>query len=143
MSRIIVDALRRLSGRRGKKLACETGWTGRSPCQTVAGVAWPKVVNHLAGLWARDPMVLRRHLDKHCYGFPRGRVTRPGKTLLILHGNDSPISDWKPQVIRRFNLQGRRIRTLFDEHEQTLPGDVKAVRKFLGGYQIRSGGEQR
>ena len=96
---------------------------------------WPKVVTDFARLWGRDPKVLRRRLDKHCYGFPRGRVTRPEKTLLILHGNDSPISDWKQQVILRFNLHGKRIRVLFDEHEQTLPADVKAVRRALGGWR--------
>ena len=77
---------------------------------------WPKVLTHLAGLWGRDPKVLRRHLVRHCYGLPRGRVTHPKKTFLILHGNDSPTSDWKEIVIRRFGLLGRPVRLLFDEH---------------------------
>ncbi len=101
---------------------------------------WPKVLTHLAGLWGRDPKVLRRHLVKHCYGFPRGRVTHPEKIFLILHGKDSPVSDWKARVIRRFDLQRQRVKLLFDEHEQTLPGDVNAVRGVLGWDQVGTGG---
>jgi hypothetical protein len=104
---------------------------------------WPKVLSHLAELWGRDPKVLRRHLIKHCYGLPRGRVTHPEKTFLLLHGDDSPVSDWKPRVIRRFDLQGQRIRTLFDEHEQTLPGDLKAVQRVFGWNKVGTEAEHR
>jgi hypothetical protein len=76
---------------------------------------------------------MRRRLGKHCYGLPRGRVTRPEKNVyLILHGDDSPIPDWTEAVVRDFHLQGRRVRPLFDEHEQRLPGDVRALARVLG-----------
>lgn len=93
---------------------------------------WPKVVTQLAGIWRRDPKVLRRHLGKHCYGLPRGRVTHPEKTYLILHGNDSPIPDWKARVIRRFNMQGLLVKPLFDEHEQRMGEDARKTGEALG-----------
>jgi hypothetical protein len=89
---------------------------------------WPAVIPHLATIWDRDPKAMKRRLGRHCYGLPRGRVTRPEKTYLILHGDDSPIPepDWTEAVVRAFRLHGRRVKPLLDEHEQTLPGDVRA-----------------
>jgi hypothetical protein len=96
---------------------------------------WPAVIPHLAVIWGRDPRAMRRRLGKHCYGLPRGRVTRPEKkAYLILHGDDSPIDDWTDAVIRSFNLRGRSVKPLFDEHEQRLPVDVRALAPVLGSF---------
>jgi len=56
----------------------------------------------------------------------RGRVGRPGKTSLILHGKDAPIIGWEELVIDRFRLSGRKFRILFDEHETQIPGHPEA-----------------
>jgi hypothetical protein len=93
---------------------------------------WPNVVAQLAAIWGRDPKVFKRVLGKHCYGLPRGRVTNPAKAYLILHGNDSPVTNWKEQVVHRFNLQDRRLRLLFDEHEQRMSADIKIVEEIFG-----------
>lgn len=94
---------------------------------------WPAVIPHLATLWGRDPEAMKRRLAGHCYGLPRGRVTRPGRVYLLLHGDDSPmISDWTRSVADAFGLHGRRVKPLFDEHEQRLPGDVRALARVLG-----------
>jgi hypothetical protein len=79
---------------------------------------------------------MKRRLGRHCYGLPRGRVTRPGKTYFILHGADSPIPDpdCTKTVIDAFGLQGRRIKSLHDEHEQRLRGDVTALARILGSF---------
>jgi hypothetical protein len=95
---------------------------------------WPSVIPHLAAIWGRDPKAMKRRLGKNCYGLPRGRVTRPEKVYLILHGDDSPIPDWTEAVIRGFNLQGRRVKPLFDEHEQRLAGDARALARVLGSF---------
>jgi hypothetical protein len=65
----------------------------------------------------------------------RGRLTRPDRLYLILHGNDSPIGAWKQAVIRGFNLQGQRVRPIFDEHEQQLPDDALVVAKIFGPFR--------
>jgi hypothetical protein len=95
---------------------------------------WPIVIPHLAAIWGRERKAMKRRLGRHCYGLPRGRVTHPDKVYLILHGEDSPIPDWTDAVIRGFNLQGRRVKSLLDDHEQTLPGDVKAITRILGPF---------
>ena len=83
---------------------------------------WPAVIPHLAEIWGRDPRAMRRRLGRHCYGLFRGRVTRLEKVYLINHGNDSPIliPDWTEAVVQGFNLQGRRVKPVFDEHQQRL-----------------------
>ena len=81
---------------------------------------WPRVITHLSEIWERDPKAMKRHLEKHCYGLPRGRVTLPVSVYLILHGDDSPIPDWKEPVMQKFNILRHRVKPLFDEHERTL-----------------------
>jgi hypothetical protein len=54
---------------------------------------------------------------------------------LVLHGGDSPIVAWKEAVITSFNLQGSRVNPIFDEHEQQLPDDVKALIKLFGPFR--------
>ena len=97
---------------------------------------WPAVIPHLAEIWGRDPRAMRRRLGRHCYGLFRGRVTRLEKVYLINHGNDSPIliPDWTEAVVQGFNLQGRRVKPVFDEHEQRLTSDVRALARVLGSF---------
>ena len=93
---------------------------------------WPAVVDRLAAAWGRDAGTLRRRLIDRYTGLPRGRVTRPGKTVLVLHGDDAPVSDWRERLIDGFRLGGRPHRFLFDEHERMLPGDPERVEGALG-----------
>ena len=104
---------------------------------------WPGVVPHLAAIWGRDPKAIQRRLGRHCYGIPRGRVTPPERTYLILHGADSPIPGWVEAVVRAFGLNGRRVRPLLDEHERTLPGDVRAIAGILGPFPTPAGVKAR
>jgi hypothetical protein len=95
---------------------------------------WLAVIPRLAAIWGRDPRAMRRRLGRHCYGLFRGRVTRLEKVHLINHGNDSPIPEWTEAVAQAFNLLGRRVKPVFDEHEQTLPDDVNAITRILGPF---------
>jgi hypothetical protein len=67
-------------------------------------------------------------------GLPRGRVTRPDKTYLILHGEDSPDfpAGWEKLVIEAFGLSGRNVKSVFDEHETQIPGHPQAVEASVG-----------
>ncbi len=93
---------------------------------------WPSVIDRLASAWRRDAVRLRRLLAVHCYGLPRGRITRPDRRFLILHGADAPVADWLPMVVERFNLNARTVRLLHDEHEETFIEDRRAVNAEFG-----------
>jgi len=92
---------------------------------------WPAVVDRLAAAWGRDAGGLRRRLFGRYTGLPRGRVTRPGRTVLVLHG-DAPVAAWRDQLIEGFRLGARSHRFLYDEHERMLPGDPERVEEALG-----------
>ena len=100
---------------------------------------WPAVIDRLATTWDKDERALQRLLKDRYYGLPRGRVTRPGGRFLILHGADSPPSDWLEQVIRRFGLERRSVKVLFDEHETMMAEDQNRVMSALG---ISVGGQK-
>jgi hypothetical protein len=102
---------------------------------------WPSVIDRLASAWNRDQRRLRRLLSRHCYGLPRGRVTRPEQRSLVLHGHDSPVPDWLGRVVGRFDLDRRSLKTLFDEHERTFAQDRRTVYAELGLPQGRHPGE--
>jgi hypothetical protein len=93
---------------------------------------WPRLLVCLAEVWGKNAQVLKRRLDLSYTGLPRGRVTRPDKTFLILHGNDAPIQAWEELVLEAFGLTGRRVRPLYDEHETQIPGHPQAVEASLG-----------
>jgi len=93
---------------------------------------WPAVIDRLAQVWNRDQEFLRTHLNDHYTGLPRGRVTEPPGRLLVCHGNDAPVADWLELVIRKFDLDGRSVRDVFDEHERTLREDRAKVNEVLG-----------
>jgi hypothetical protein len=59
-------------------------------------------------------------------------VTEVKNKFMIFHGNDSPVPDWVPMVVRMFNLNRRSVRVLFDEHERMLPDDRSRVNEGLG-----------
>ena len=90
------------------------------------------MTERLASAWHKDAAVLRRLLRNCEYGLPRGRVTRPGKRFLILHGEDSPCTDWLERVVLAFRLDRRSVRVLFDEHERTMAEDRRRVLEVLG-----------
>jgi len=89
---------------------------------------WPAVIERLAKTWNVEARII-----KDCtYGLPRGRITCPGRQSLILHGNDSPITRWQDKVIRRFDLDRRSIKVVYDEHETMLGEDRAKVIETLG-----------
>jgi hypothetical protein len=92
---------------------------------------WPHVLTRLADAWGKDPVFLRRRLSLSYTGLPRGRVTKPEKVYLILHGNDAPIRGWEDSVIESFRLSRRKVRCLFDEHETQIPGHPEAFNRHF------------
>jgi hypothetical protein len=93
---------------------------------------WPSVIDRLATAWGRDRVQLRRRLAQHCYGLPRGRITRPRRGFLLLHGDDAPVADWLGRVVRRFRLDRRSLKLLSDGHERTFSEDRRAVNDEFG-----------
>jgi hypothetical protein len=93
---------------------------------------WDAVIDRLAAAWGKDVAVLGRLLKDYPYGLPRGRVTRPGRTFLVLHGDDSPRPDWLERVMVAFGLERQIVRVLYDEHERMLDDDRINVAKALG-----------
>ena len=93
---------------------------------------WIWVLARLAAARGQDAGRFQRLLGDHCYGLPRGRVTRSGNSFLINHGRDSPLDDWQELVIRRFNLAGRHFKAALDDHERMLPEHTRAVSEVLG-----------
>jgi len=93
---------------------------------------WPTVVDLLAAAWGRDAGALRLSLTDHYTGLPRGRVTSPGRTVLVLHGDDTPVADRREKLIESYRLGDRAHRFLFDEYERGLPGDPERVEEALG-----------
>jgi hypothetical protein len=104
---------------------------------------WPKLIVRLAATWGKDAQALKRRLDLSYTGLPRGRVTRPDKTFLVLHGKDSPAQMWEAMVIEAFRLPGREVKFIFDEHETQLPGHSQAVESSLGRRLLMNRREDR
>jgi hypothetical protein len=99
-------------------------------------------LDRLADAWQKDARLLKKQLRTHYAGLPRGRVTRPDKAYLILHGGDSPIDTWEEALIRSFKIRGYKVKPIFDEHEQQLPCDVKAVTRLLGPFETHTEKQQ-
>lgn len=93
---------------------------------------WPRLMIPLSVAWEKDANVLKRRLTLHYTALPRGRVTRPEKTFLVLHGKDSPTRGFEEMVTASFGLSNRRVRFVFDEHETMIPGHSRAVEVALG-----------
>lgn len=95
---------------------------------------WPTVLGILATTWGNDARLLRRELGDRYTGLPRGRVTQRHVSILIHHGEDAPITDWRQAILDRFHLNGHQNQTSFrfDEHERMIHGDPEAVQELLG-----------
>lgn len=103
-------------------------------CRSQAGhdaELWPRLMALLAAAWGKDDRALKRKLALSYTGLPRGRVTRPEGTYLVLHGKDSPVPGWEEIVIAGYRLSGRRVKFVFDEHETMIPGHPQAVESAL------------
>ena len=68
---------------------------------------WLSVLDRLAMSWAKDRRYLRRRLEDRYAGLPRGRVTRPSRSYMIVHGRDAPLIEWQGVVAIRFDLPRR------------------------------------
>ena len=92
------------------------------------------MLKHLAVAWGKDAKSLKRRLDDHHTGLPRGRVTHPKSGYVVIHGDDAPVAvpDWLDQVKDRFRLTGVKVTPEFTEHEKMLAGDPKVVQVALG-----------
>ena len=68
-----------------------------------------------------------------CYGFPRGRVTKIGKTYTIYHGNDRQqfMKINKSDIEQIFGVSGH-CKWEFDDHERCQAADKAAIRELLG-----------
>ena len=93
---------------------------------------WPRLMVPLAAAWGKDAQILKRRLALSYTGLPRGRVTRPDKTFLVLHGKDSPVQGFEEMVIASFRLSGRKVKFIFDEHETQLPGHPERFSSIFG-----------
>jgi hypothetical protein len=76
--------------------------------------------------------LIKKHLKNNYSGLPRGRVTQAKNRFMIFHGNDSPVPTWVPMVVRKFDLNRRFVRVLFDEHERMPPEDRSRMNEILG-----------
>jgi hypothetical protein len=103
-------------------------------CDAEAGHVdlWTLVIDRLATVWRRDGRLIKKYLKNNYTGLPRGRVTQVKNGFMIFHGNDSPVPDWVPIVVREFNLNRPSVRVLFDEHERMLAEDRSRVNETLG-----------
>ena len=88
---------------------------------------WASVIDRLACAWGREAERLRRSLKPCCYGLPRGRITQPEGSFLLIHGDDAPITDWRAPVLTRFHLDPRAVRLYYSEHERTSTQDRTTV----------------
>jgi hypothetical protein len=93
---------------------------------------WNLVIDRLATVWRRDCRLIKKHLRNNYTGLPRGRVTQVKNRFMLFHGNDSPVPDWVPMVVRKFDLNRRSVRVLFDEHERMHAEDRMRVKYALG-----------
>jgi hypothetical protein len=100
---------------------------------------WPRLMVPLAATWGKNAQILKRRLALAYTGLPRGRVTQPDKTFLVLHGKDSPVQGFEGMVIASFRLSGRKVKFIFDEHETQLPGHPQTVEASLGLRLYESG----
>jgi hypothetical protein len=73
---------------------------------------WPRLMAPLAAAWGKDAQILKKKLALSYTGLPRGRVTRPDKTYLVLHGKDSPVQRYEEMVVVSFRLTGRKVKFL-------------------------------
>ena len=110
--------------------------TGHSSFLMHQGKAWGMVRRLLQDWWGLKTSQLSQ-LARVYTGLPRGRVTqsmasRGGVRWLILHGNNSPVSNAERQIISAFNLPPDKTEAVFDVHEQAFEKEAKKVQSVLG-----------
>ena len=73
-----------------------------------------------------------KEIENCPFGLPRGRVfVRPGEKLVLWHGSDSPLSDWKERIFAEFNLSDANTDVLFHPHEQSNPVQTQTLTNLL------------
>jgi hypothetical protein len=93
---------------------------------------WPLLLDLLADAWGRDRKSFRRRLRQYYTGLSSGRVTKPARTFLVLHGDDAPISGWRDLVVEKYRLGSSKFTMLFVEHETQIPGHPEALAATMG-----------
>lgn len=93
---------------------------------------WPHIVEHLAAAWGLEAEPLKRRLAEHHTGLPRGRINYPRPGYILLHGGDSPVTDWLSQIICCFSLKDVTVEVVGTQHESMDPRDLAAVEEALG-----------
>jgi hypothetical protein len=95
--------------------------------------AWKKANKdiHHAEIW-RDHLLPRLRLGinlaRYYRGIPRGRVLwNEGSGIVVLHGDDAPVSDHKEQICREFNLSIENTDWMVVDHEKMNPEHQKLV----------------
>lgn len=96
---------------------------------------WSDFVAQLvASKWAKvlkvDQDALAYELTLHCYGFPRGRISRFGNKYMVHHGGDTPPAITKELVRRGFSLP-LDTKWEFDSHERCTVNDLDALKDLL------------
>ncbi len=89
----------------------------------------------LARRWSQNDSSRFRNIEadlvNHPYGFPRGRVTKPGRQYTVYHGNDLRGLIARKVIETAFDI-GKRCHWEFDQHERCLRADKDGVRLCLG-----------
>lgn len=93
---------------------------------------FPRIVERLAAAWGLEAEPLKRRLADHHTGLPRARINYPRPDYILLHGGDSPVEGWLPQVIDRFHLRDVELELVGTDHESMDPRDRAAVEEALG-----------
>jgi hypothetical protein len=96
----------------------------RHVCRNLAG-QWAVKVAHP---WNR----LRKYLEEHPYGLPRGRVVCHGTKHEVFHGSDLPKGSGvtRGQIEGIFGIAGK-AKWVVDDHEHCLLADKVAVQEIL------------
>jgi hypothetical protein len=97
---------------------------------------WRHVLTRLAAAWGKEATFVKR-LALAYTGLPRGRVTKPGRVYLVLHGNDAPTTGLEGRIRLHFDLGRQQVKLLYDEHETMISGHPKAVETLLGCSLVR------
>lgn len=94
------------------------------------------VASTVAAKWAKRLRVTRKKLEQELalltYAFPRGRISKVGRRLLVLQSGDlTPAMNISKEAIEAaFGIAGR-CSWQFDEHEQCIAGDRDNIRSIL------------
>ena len=93
--------------------------------KSVHAVMWQKFLADEVS----DIFGIKSDLKPFPYGLPRGRILQNDGRMILWHGGDSPVSDWKAQVFREFNLSIENCEIVDHSHECSNLTHVEALRK--------------